>query len=275
VGQTQGNYSSSNVLRFHDTIMSPANGAGPWDGYPLLAQECDPGTGTSVFDDFTNVPVTTALTGNWKYIKGTGGTVILSTTLSNGWINLPTAASANDYISLFSQQAFFAPSVLNDAAFEVMLNVTEASTNASAWWCGLTSVTTTGGLVAATGAPPASYSGAIFWKPPGALAVNFQTSNATVRSPTATTAITTAVSGTTLILGATINHNNGVTCLVTPYVSTVVANVRTPVVQGPTQNLVLASLANMLFGFGIVSGATLAETLTVDYALATCGRYYQ
>jgi hypothetical protein len=267
-------YTSSNVSRFYDTIMSPARGASPWGGFPLIAHDCDPGTSTKILDDFSNISTVTS-TGTWQIVKGTGAAISLSTTLSNGWVKIPTAASANDYQSLFSQQAFFAPSVLNDAAFEVMLNVTEASTNASAWWCGLTSVTTTGGLVAATGAPPASYSGVIFWKPPGALAVNFQTSNATVRSPTSTTAITTAVSGTTLILGATINHNNGVTCQVVPYVSTVVANVRTPVVQGPAQTLVLASLANMFFGFGIVSGASLAETITLDYAMAVCGRYYQ
>ena len=256
--------------------MSPAPGAGPWDGYPLLCHESDPGMGTMIKDDFTNISDTTT-TSTWQLVKGTGGTVAISTTLVNGWIQIPTAASSNDYQSFFTQHAYFAPSTLNDAAFEVCLNVTEASTNASSWWCGFNSATTTGGLTAATGAPLTSYSGVIFWKPTGALAVNSQCSNATTRTPSgAGTAITTAVSGTTLILGATLNHNDGVNVLVTPYVSKVVSNVRTPVVQGPSQNLALASLANMYFGFGIVAGSGgTAETFTADYAIATCGRYYQ
>jgi hypothetical protein len=262
------------TIKFRDPVQSPATGASPWSFFPEIAVDSDIGTGFHISDDFTSISTGASGSGTWQIVKGTGASITLSSTIGGGWANIPTAASASDYQSLATQNAYWDVNSLQDCAFEVMLNVTEAATNASSWWCGFTSVITSGFLSSA-GAPPASYSGAVFWKPTGALAVNFQTSNATVRNPSATTAIATAVSGKTLILGAYWSHNNGTTALVTPYVSTVVSNVRTPVVQGPTQNLVLASLANMFFGFGIQAGSGgTAETLTVDFARAGAGRYY-
>ena len=51
-----------------------------------------------------------------------------------------------------------------------------------------------------------------------------------------------------------INTNDGVTAIVTWYVSTVASNLRSYVASG-TLNLTLASLAKMYFGFGIAAGS--------------------
>ena len=98
---------------------------------------------------------------------------------------------------------------------------------------------------------------------------------ATARRRSPPSALATAVSGTTLIVGMYLNHNDNTTAIVTPYVCTVASNVRTLVTVGPAMNLVLASLANMYFSFGVRAGSGSAETLLVNYAQAAQGRFYQ
>jgi hypothetical protein len=271
MGLSRGEY-NNNVLTFYDSVMSAPRSSSPWETFPMQSIE-DPGTGLSVYDDFTyNNSTTTNLL--WQIVKGTGGSITLSSSLSCGWINIPTAASSNDYQCFFTQEPTFQiPAVAGQlSAWEVYINVTEANTNNSSWFAGFTSTTTTG-FLANTGLPPASYSGAVIYKTKGALAVNAQTSNAATQH-TSSSAITTAVSGTSLILGMSINSNDGVTAIVTYWVSTVASNLRSYVGNG-TLNLTIASLANMYFGFGVRAGSTSAETLTVDYAQAASGRYYQ
>lgn len=270
MGVTQGSY-ANNVITFRDTLMSPPLGTSPWQAFPLQAVE-DPGTGFTVYDDFV-ANLTQATNGLWLVTKGTGGSITLSSTLAGGWISIPTAASASDYQVLSTQQKSFTLQSNLDAAFEVMLQLTEAATNASSWYAGFTSTVTTG-FLQNSGAPASSFSGVVIWKATGAMAVKCMTSNGSTQSSSGTLA--TAVSGTTLIVGATINHNDNVTALVTPYICTVASNVRTLVGVGPTQNLTLASLANMYFSFGVRAGSGgSAETLLVDYAQAAIGRYYQ
>ena len=112
----------------------------------------------------------------------------------------------------------------------------------------------------------------MIYKTEGGLTVNAQTSNSTTQHTAST--ITSAVSGTSLIVGMSVNSNDGTTAIVTYYVSTVASNVRTFVTSG-TLNLTLASLANMYFGFGVRAASGSAETLTLDYVQAAQGRYYQ
>ena len=157
-------------------------------------------------------------------------------------------------------------------AYEAMVNVTEANTNKSSWFVGFTSVTTTG-FISNTGTPPASYSGAVIYKTEGGLNLNAQTSNGSTQNTTSS-AITTVVSGTSYIIGMSINSNDGITAICTYYVSKVASNARSFVTSG-TLNLTMASLANMYFGFGINAASASAETLTLDYVQAAMGRYYQ
>ena len=88
-------------------------------------------------------------------------------TKADGWISIATAASASDYQCFFTQEPhFFLPAVAGYVAgWEAYLNVTEAATNASSWFAGFTSTTTTGFL--SSGVPPSSYSGAVIYKTTG------------------------------------------------------------------------------------------------------------
>ena len=276
MGLTRGNYLGGAEV-FTDTIMSPPVGSSPMHYFPTQTMDSDLGTGIVVVDDFYKLD-NAASTGLWLATKGTGGTVALSSDsnrISGGWLKFPTAASASDYIVYSTQQPVFAgPQAAGlDMAFEVSLQLTEAATNAASWYCGFTSVLTSG-WIQTSGVPPTNYSGCMFWKATGGLLLKMQTSNATTQSSSAT--LVTVVSGTTYQIGATINHNDGVTALCTPFVSKVASNVRTPLVSGPTQNLTIASLANMYFCFGVMCGSSgTAETLYVDYVQAAQGRFYQ
>jgi hypothetical protein len=272
VGVTRASY-SNNTLTILDTIMSPPLGQSPWQNYPLQAMD-DPATGLSVTDHF-NTNATQSTNGTWLVTKGTGGSISLNSSglVGNGWISIPTAASANDYQILSTQNPVFSLQTTTDMCFEVALNITEAATNAASWFAGFTSTITTG-FLQNSGAPASSYSGAVIWKATGALAIKCQTSNSTTQSSSATLA--TEVSGQTYFCGCYINHNDGVTANVTPYLSTVLSNVRTFISAGPTQNLTIASLAKMYFAFGVRAGSGgTAETLLVDFAKASCGYWQQ
>lgn len=266
-------WSTSNNNRqliLRDSTVSPPIYSSVWEMLnPQLANQ-DPSNGTLITDDFFALD-TAATNGTWSNFKGTGGSVALANK-SGGWVNLPTAASSNDYIGLSTQQPIFALKKGVPLAFECALNVTEANTNTASWWCGFTSVLTTG-FISNAGVPPSSYSGAVFYKTEGALALNFQTSNSTTQV-TSASAIATVVSGQTYLLSAFLDPNDGVTGVVTYFVSTVLSNVRIFVAKG-TANLTLASLANMYFACGIKTASTNAETLTVDWAQALGIRYYQ
>lgn len=270
MGNGRGEYTQG-VLTFYDQVMSAPRGTSPWEAFPMQTIE-DPGTGLAIYDDFfaNNTTKTTDL---WQVIKGTGGALALSSTLSGGWIQIPTAASSNDYQCFFTQEPSFqiVPTAGFLACWEAYVNVTEANTNKCSWFAGFTSTTTTGFLTN-SGVPPTSYSGAVIYKTEGGLTVNAQTSNGSTQHTAST--ITSEVSGTSLIVGMAINSNDGVTAIVTWYVSTVASNARTFIANG-TLNLTIASLANMYFGFGVRAASGSAETLTLDYVQAAMGRYYQ
>lgn len=265
-GGPAGNLISYENLVCRDTALSrPLNGS-PWDTCPQFAFN-DPGLGWSVYDEMVcnNASKTLDI---WQQIKNTGGTITVNAT-AGGWVGIPTAASANDYNVFASQAAMYALAANKPIWYEIGINVTEANTNESSWFVGLSSVTTTGFLSNA-GAVPSSYSGAVFWKPKGAMAVNFGVSNGTTQSSTAP--LFTAVSGTTYWLGCYLNPNDGTTAIVTPYAAYLSGGVYTlitPVGGGTSLNLAIASLANMYFQFGIRAGSSSAETLNVDF-VQTC-----
>jgi hypothetical protein len=249
---------------YRDLLLSPPLGSSPWEHYSGLITH-DPGTTLVLRDDFAKLD-TVASTGKWLSTKGTGGTLALANKAC-GVINIPTAASASDYLVLSTQEPIFKLANYNPIVFEGYFNLTEAATNAASWFFGLTSVLTAG-WIQTSGVPPTSYSGLMFYKATGALLLKVQSSNGTTQSTPVTAA--TVVSGQSYILGAKIDPNDGVTALITYYVSTVTGSppVRTLVSTG-TVNLTLASLANMYLAFGVMcgSGGT-AETLSADYVQA-------
>jgi hypothetical protein len=272
MGYARGYY-NNNILFFKDTVLSPAVGASPFE--TLFTQSYDdPGSGFLVSDHFYQLQ-NQATNGLWLVTKGTGGSIALSSNAgqtSCGWIKIPTAASASDYVTFSTQQPIFTLQANIPLAFEVSFNLTEAATNAASWYAGFTSTVTSGFL--SSGVPASSYSGAVVYKTTGALAIKAQTANATTK--VTSTTLASEVSGTTLIIGGAINPNDNTTALFTPYISTVAANLRTLVAVGATMNLTIASLSNMYFAFGIAAGAGgSAETMYVDYAQAAQGMYYQ
>jgi hypothetical protein len=272
MGVARGQY-LNNILTFKDTVLSPQAGTSPFE--TLFTQSYDdPSSGFLVSDHFYSLQ-NQATNGLWLVTKGTGGAIALSTTglVSCGWIKIPTAASASDFVTFSTQNPVFTLQPNIPLAFEVSLNITEAATNAASWFAGFTS-TVTGGFLS-SGLPPSSYSGAVVYKTTGALAINAQTSNATTKVTT-TTPLASEVSGTTLMIGGVLNPNNNTTAIFTPYVSTVSANTRQLVAVGAPMNLTMASLANMFFAFGVAAGSGgSVETLNVDYAQAAQGMFYQ
>jgi hypothetical protein len=204
-----------------------------------------------IFDDFFYLD-TAATNGAWAVVKGTGGALAVNTTKAGGWINIPTAASASDYQLLATQQKFFNP--LKSGWLEASILVTEASTNSSNWAIGLSSITTTGWMVASSAGPPTSFDGAAIFKTGGAMAVKGITSVTTTQTTSAT--IATAVTAVGLRLGIHWDANDGVTARVRFLVNGVVQ---------ATQNVTIGT--NNLFPFMTMMAAAggTAETLNVDY----------
>lgn len=264
----QGEYKNGSMT-FFDTVLSPVRGSSPWEYFPMQALD-DPGTGFVLYDEFEDNN-TTKTTDVWQIVKGTGGSITM-VNQSMGWISIPTAASANDYQCFFTNEPIFFFGSNVPVVWEASINVTEANTNKSSWFAGLTSVTTTGFLTN-SGVPPTSYSGAVIYKTESTLNLNAQTSNGSTQNTTSS-AITTVVSGQTYIISMVCLPNNNVTGTVLYYVSTVTSNARSLVTSG-SLNLTLASLSNMYFGFGVRAGSSSAETITLDYVQVAQGRYYQ
>ena len=129
-------------ITYRDVQLSPPLGSSPWEHYSGLALQ-DPGTGYVLRDDF-DVLDTQATNGQWLSIKGTGGSISLATQPC-GVLSVPTAASASDYLALSTQKADFKFAAGLPIAFEAYVNVTEATTNESSWFVGLTSYPTTAG----------------------------------------------------------------------------------------------------------------------------------
>lgn len=261
----QGEYKNQ-VMTFFDTVISPPRGTFVAEQFPVLVPQIDFGSGFYIEDDFFTISAGTGLA--WQAVKGTGGSLALASALG-GQINIPTAASQNDYQLLSSQAAHFNLRANKPLFFEVALSCTEAATNKASWFAGLSS-TTASGFIQNTGAPAASYSGAIFWKAQGAMTLAFQTSNGSTQN--SISSLATVTSGTQYVLGCILSPNDGTTGLVTPYVSQIASGINTSVAIGATQNLTLAGLANMNLIFGVKAGSASAETLVVDWARCYCAR---
>jgi hypothetical protein len=266
---SQSNPNRQMILR--EATISPPIGTSTWALLNPQVINQDVGNGLIISDDFYALD-TAATNGTWNVFKGTGGSIALANK-AGGWVNLPTAASANDYVGLSTQQPIFALKGGVPLAFECAINVTEANTNTASWWCGFTS-TLASGFISNAGAPPSSYSGFVFYKTEGTLSLFVQGSNGSTQLPATPAAVAAVVSGQTYLLSAFLDPNDGVTGVVTYFVSTVVSNVRTFVATGKV-NLTLASLSNMYFAYGIKTASAGAETLTLDWAQAAGFRYYQ
>lgn len=231
-----------------------------WRGAPSLND--DPARFHHVFDDFLNPASATASdVMAWTALNdGTTGTPAFQDA-AGGVFNVVTSAADNDYAAYSSVAENWLFAAGKELWFEARFRLSEANTNESTWWFGLSDTLTTGGMQANTGGPLASYDGALIWKTPEtAMTVNFETSNAATQNTLS--AAWTAVTNTWTKVGFYFD-GTATTSTITPYVD--IGN-GSGYVAGTAQNITLAGLEEMHVCFGCKAGPSgAAETLQVDY----------
>ena len=211
-----------------------------------------------VFDDFDTLN-TVASTGLWQTVKGTGGTVALQDA-ANGWINVPTAASANDYQLLATQKKTFKFAAGKPLYFEAQISCTEAATNQANLVFGVSSITTTGILQTASGGPPTTFDGALLWKQGGTSKWQFTSSAGTAQ--VANTNVAAFASATTYRIGFSFDPGDGTLGYLTPFINGV-APLNGPVIQ--SHRITYGSTGALYGVLGVNAGSASAETLSVDY----------
>lgn len=231
-----------------------------WRGAPSLND--DPARFHHVFDDFLNPASATASdVMAWTALNdGTTGTPAFQDA-AGGVFNVVTSAADNDYAAYSSVAENWLFAAGKELWFEARFRLSEANTNESTWWFGLSDTLTTGGMQANTGGPLASYDGALIWKTPEtAMTVNFETSNAATQNTLS--AAWTAVTNTWTKVGFYFD-GTATTSTITPYVD--IGN-GSGYVAGTAQNITLAGLEEMHVCFGCKAGPSGgAETLQIDY----------
>lgn len=237
-----------------------SNAAPPelWQFAPAV-NENDPAHFFEIFDDFLYPASATASdvmawTNNNDGVTGTDA----FQDAAGGIVNLVTAAADNDYKAWSSVTEPFLFASGKELWFEARFRLSEASTNQSAWWFGLTDTLTTGGFQADALGPLASYDGALIWKDEATMEVDFETSNAATQ--TTLTNFSTAITNTWHRVGFYFD-GAATTSTIKPYFHN-----GTTWTAGAAQNITLAGLEEMHLVFGVKAGpANGAETLQVDY----------
>lgn len=249
---TRGTTNSHNVT-FRDDIYSVAKTASMWKLAPVLAALCDPAAFHQFFDDFYALNVV-ATTGDYVVTKdgSVAGSVL---DRAGGWAQIVTDVNDNDEFYLASIGESWLLAEGKPLYFEARVELTEANTDDANILVGLLDANGANTLLDNGGGPPASYSGACWFKVDGGTVWQFETSNAGTQSTT--TSAGTFTSGTADRLGFIFDPNDGTTGVVTPYLNGV---------AGTAKNITLASLTEMNLVLGVKAGGAHAETLKIDYA---------
>lgn len=235
---------------------------GPWSNGPIPSA-LDPNYHYLVhefYDDFKN-PASATASDYHAYTASNDGATGTNAfqDAAGGWFNLVTAAADNDYHAFSTVTESFLFASGKKLWFEARFKLSEATTNDSAWWFGLTDTLTTGGFQADALGPLGTYDGAMIWKDEDTLEIDFETSNAATQATTSN--FGTFASNTTTRVGFYFD-GTATTSVVTPYVA--VAD--TTWVAGTAQNITLSGLEEMHLVFGVKAGpGAAAETLQVDY----------
>ncbi len=219
---------------FFDDFMYPASATA--SDVTALVSTDDSGTGTNAFQDAVG-----------------------------GIYNIVTAASDNDHHAMSLQHEVFKFAAGKRLWAEARVKLSEATTNESTWWFGLTDTLTTGGMQANAAGPLASYDGALIYKTPEtSMTLNFETSNAGTQVTTAD--IATSVTDTWTRVGFFFdggNSSSATTATVTPFWA---VNGSNTLVRGTAHSITLSGLEEMHLVIGVKAGPTAgAETLQVDY----------
>lgn len=251
-----------NILRFRDTdALFGVPECLLWGDAPVLQCLADPSLGAYLFEDFLRAPSDTTVTG-FETIDDSGTGTCTYQDAAYGVFNVVTAASDNDYHAFASVNEVFNLGLAKKLWFEARVKLSEATTNESTWWVGLTDTTTTGGMQANAAGPLADFDGCLIYKTPEtALTLNMMVSNATVQS--SSSAFATSVSNTWTRVGFKYEGNNATTGTITPYYS---VDGSSALAAGTAVTFTLASMTASELVFGVKAGPTAgAETLQVDY----------
>ena len=229
---------------------------GLWSGCPSVIDP-NPYKAFTFFDDFVNgVDLAT----DYIVTTGAGGTISYDDT-RGGIVLIPTAVTDNDHMGLATRSQCF--NVLDTKAlwFEARFRVVESNTNESSWWFGLSNTLTTGGYLADTGGPLASYDGILIHKIEGTMQIDAQSSNAGDQDEE--TNLGTFVTNTWTRVGF---HITAAATNAIVHYYTDVNDSGTMTAYGTTTSIARTGMQEMHVIFGIKSGPTSAvEPLEVDY----------
>jgi len=210
----------------------------------------------------------------WSSVDDAGTGTNTLNDVPGGQVSVVTAAAANDYHLMKSAAKNFLFAAGKPAFFEAEFSCTEAATNQANICMGMTSVTTTGFMATGNGGPPASFSGAMFYKTGGGMSLGFITSNGSAQTKNAS--LFPLVSGNTYRVGFHFDPIDSTQGLVTPYVydvtNGVYVNTDGKSSTGLSHRLPLSGLAAMNVAYGIVSGSSAAETLKMNRIEAVAAR---
>jgi hypothetical protein len=229
---------------------------GLWSGAPSPLDP-DPFKAVTIFDDFvTGIDAGT----QWVQLDDSGTGTATHGDQLGGSLNLVTTAQNDDYHARRSTAQAFAFAGRNELWFEARFKITEAATNETCWWFGLTTSDTTGGFQAAGAGPLATYDGALIYKIEGAMAIDAEASNAGTQD--VETGLATFVSNTWTRVGFHVSSTD-ITGIVTAYFD--VAGGTGPLTaHGTTMGFVRSGMVPMNLIFGVKSGGSV-ETMLVDY----------
>ena len=249
---------SLGTLNFYDSSLNPAFPSGLWKNCPVNEINADPSLGFVLFDDFYRAPVDAGLVWTETDDGGTGTNAISDA--AGGVGTVVTAAADNDHHAISTKGESFLFASGKKLWFEARFKLSEANTNESVWWFGLTDTLTTGGVQAHALGPLASYDGALIWKDEATMDIDFETSNAATQATT--TAMATFVTNTYTKVGFYFD-GTATTSTITPYYNVGATNAMT---AGTAQNITLSGLEEMHLVAGVKAGPSGgAETLSIDY----------
>ena len=228
---------------------------------------------TTVSDFFADFHTFTA--GDWVDTndEGTGAVAVKTSAGScGGWLSVATAGAANDY-HVISSATVFEFLAGRPLFAEWRIQVTEAAAHSAHWFVGLTDTLTGGFLADSTGLPPASYRGAVLYKPAGASVICVESANGSAKSTTPNVA--TFTSGGIITLGLHFDPGDANAARVQFYVNGAGVYQNTALNRDDNVRrhlIALSGMTPMALTFGIKASTSAAETMLVDYVQASVSR---
>ncbi len=237
-------------VQWDGATMTSGPASGLWAACPSFLDP-NPMATHGFFFDFHDV---LTLNSNFLSVDDGGTGTNADVDVAGGAAAILTAGADNDHHAMTTGGEAFLFVAAKKLWFEARFRLTEANTDDSAWWFGLTNNVTTGGFQIDALGPLATYDGCMIWKDEDSLDIDFETSNAGGQATG--TAITTFTSGNWTRVGFYFD-GTATTSTITPYVDGVAY---------AAQNITLAGLDEMHFAMGVKASATnAAETLEIDF----------